>query len=251
MPTTTNNRISNHLQLLLTSPRHTILTNHTCQEEGPLAVLCSDLQHHPKGTINTINLVGASITMVYVTLSQISVIYRSGAHHIAFLQSPEWPQYRLFHQYVTQTAWAMGNCLLENVSMKTAYQDFRAQRPYLVPATAPRTPIGSKHQPLTLLLAPNEAKPTQTTTIRHDIKWRIPKHHMTTQDLPTVPHDSQEMPRSCWACDLNAPPTPWPLLHLIARNHIHPTAHLPALAYAWVAPWFYNADTNQTVVWNP
>ena len=64
--------------------------------------------------------------------------------------------------------------------MKTAYQDFRKQHPYPVPATARYTTTGSKHEPappvtgqvppLTLLLAPNEAKPTQTTVIHHGAK---------------------------------------------------------------------------------
>ena len=105
--------------------------------------------------------------------------------------------------------------------------------------------------PLTLLLAPNEAKPTQTTVIQHGAKWRIPKHHMTARDLPRVPHDSQSMPRTCWACDPEAPTTPWPVLHLIARHHTHPATHLPPQAYAWVAPWFHRTDTNPTVAWNP
>ena len=64
MPTNTNNRIWNHLQFLPHSPHHAMLTNHACQEEGPLAVLCGDLQHHPKGTVATIDLVGAAITVV-------------------------------------------------------------------------------------------------------------------------------------------------------------------------------------------
>ena len=72
MPTNMNTLLWNHLQLLLPSPHHAILTNHTCPEEGPLAILCADLHHHPKGTIHTMDLVGASITVVYVTLSQIT-----------------------------------------------------------------------------------------------------------------------------------------------------------------------------------
>ena len=48
-----------------------------------------------------------------------------------------------------------------------------------------------------------------------------------------------------------APTTPWPVLHLIARHHTHPTTHLPPQAYAWVAPWFHRTDTNPTVAWNP
>ena len=97
MPTTMNTRLLNHVQLLLPSPHHAILTDQTCPEEGPLAGLCVDLHYHPKGTINTIDLVGASITVLYVTLSQMRVLHHSGAHHTPFLQLPEWPQYRLFH----------------------------------------------------------------------------------------------------------------------------------------------------------
>ena len=73
--------------------------------------------------------------------------------------------------------------------MKAAYRDIKKQHPCPVSVTPPHTPTGSKHEPvprvmgpvppLTLLLAPNEAKPTQTTVIHHEAKWRIPKHHMT------------------------------------------------------------------------
>ena len=39
MPININTRLWNHLQLLLPSPHHAILINHTCPKEGPLAVL--------------------------------------------------------------------------------------------------------------------------------------------------------------------------------------------------------------------
>ena len=91
--------------------------------------------------------------------------------------------------------------------MRAAYRDFKKQQPRPIPATPPCAPTGSKHEPvppvagpvppLTLPLAPNEAKPTQTTVIHHGAKWRIPKHHLTAQDLPKVPHDSQSTPRTC------------------------------------------------------
>ena len=261
MPTNMNTRLWNHLQLLLPSPHHAILTNHTCPEKGPLAVLCGDLHHHPKGTIHTIDLVGASITVVYVTLAQMRVLHHSGAHHTPFLQLPEWPQYRLFHHYLTQTARTAGHTLAGSKDMRIAYREFTRQHPRPIPETPPYAPTGSKHEPvppvtgpvppLTLLLAPNEAKPTQTTVIHHGAKWRIPKHHMTARDLPKVPQDSQSMPRTCWACDPEAPTAPWPVLHLIARHHTHPTTHLPPQAYAWIAPWFHRTDTNPTVAWNP
>ena len=192
MPTNMNTRLWNHLQLPLPSPHHAILTNHTCPEEGPLAVLCGDLHHHPKGTINTIDLVGASITVVYVTLPKMRVLHHSGAHHTPFLQIHEWPQYRLFHQYVTQTARAAGHTLPGSKDMKAAYRDFKKQHPRPIPATPPYAPTGSTHEPvhpvaglvppLTLLLAPNEAKPTPTTVIHHGAKWRIRKHNITAGD---------------------------------------------------------------------
>ena len=261
MPTNMNTRLWNHLQLLLPSPQHAILTNHMCPEEGPLAVLCGDLHQHAKGTINTIDLFGASITVVYVTLPQMRVLHHSGAHHTPFLQLPEWPQYRLFHQYLTQTARAGGHTMPGSTDMPAAYRDFKKQHPRPIPATPPYAPTASKHEPVppvtgpvpspTLLLAPNEAKPTQTTVIHHGAKWRMPKHHMTARNLPKVPHDSWSMPRTCWASDTEAPTTPWPVLHLIARHHTHPTTHLPAQAYARVAPWFHRTDANPTVAWNP
>ena len=145
--------------------------------------------------------------------------------------------------------------------MQAAYRDFEKQHPCLIPATPPYTPTGSKHEPvpsvagpvppLTLLLALNEAKTTQTSVIHHGAKWRIPKHHMTARDLPKVPHGSQSMARTCWACDPGAPTTPWPVLHLMVRHNTNPTAHLPPQAYPWVAPWFHRTEANPTVAWNP
>ena len=189
MPTNMNTRLWNHLQLLLPSPHHAILTNHTCPEEGPLAVLRGDLHHHPKGTINTIDLVGASITVVYVTLLLMRVLHHSGTHHNPFIQLPKCPQYRLFHQYLTQTAGAAGHTLPKSKDMQAAYQDFEKQHPRPIPATPPYAPTGSKHKPvpsvagpvppLTLLLALNEAEPTQITVIHHGAEWRVRKHHMT------------------------------------------------------------------------
>ena len=121
MPSDMNTRLWNPLQLLLPFQHHAILTNHTCPEEGPLAVLCGDLHHHPKGTIHTIDLVGASITVIYVTLSQMRVLHHSGAHHNPFLKLPEWPKYRLFRRYLTQTARAAGHTLPGSTDMRAAY----------------------------------------------------------------------------------------------------------------------------------
>ena len=61
-------------------------------------------------------------------------------------------------------------------------------RPTRPPArnTNPPPQVTGPVPPLTLLLAPNEAKPPQTTVIHHGAKWRIPKHHMTARDLPSA-----------------------------------------------------------------
>ena len=165
------------------------------------------------------------------------VLHHSGAHHTPFLQVPKWPQYRLFHQYLTQTTRAAGHTLPGSKDMQAAYREFKQQHPRPIPVTPPYTPTGWKHEPvhpvmgpvppLTLQLGPNEGKPSQTTVINHGAKRRIRKRHMTARDLPRVPHDSQSMPRTCWACDPEAPTTAWPVLHLIAR-HTHtpqPTYH--------------------------
>ena len=171
----------------------------------------------------------------HVTVPPMRVLHHSGAHHTPFVQLPEWPQYRLFHQYLTQTARAAGHTLPGSKDMQAAYRDFEKQHPRPIPAKPPYAPTGSKHKPapwvagpvppLTLLLAPNEAKPTQTTVIRQGAKWRITKHHMTAGDVPKIPHDSQSMPRTCWTSDPEAPATPRPVLHLIARHHTQPTTH--------------------------
>ena len=88
MPTNMNTRLWNQLQFLLPSSHHAILTNHTCPEEGPLAALCGDLHHHPEGTINTIDLIGASITVVCVTLPKMRVLHQSRAHHTPSCKFP-------------------------------------------------------------------------------------------------------------------------------------------------------------------
>ena len=147
MPTNIKTGLWNHLRLLLPSPHHAILSHHTCSETGPLAVLCGDLRHHSKGTIDTIDLIGSSITVVYVTLPQMRVLHRSGARHTPFLQLAEWPQYRFLRQYLTQTARAAGHTLLGTQDMKTAYRDFKKQHSCAVPATPPYTPGSQNTNP--------------------------------------------------------------------------------------------------------
>ena len=90
-----------------------------------------------------LDLVRASITVVLVTLPQMWVLQGSRAHHTPFLQLAEWPQYCLFHQYLTQTAQAAGHTLRGSKDMKAAYRDFEKQHPRPIPATEPYAPNGS------------------------------------------------------------------------------------------------------------
>ena len=97
-----------------------------------------------------------------------------------FLQLPEWPQYRLFHQYLTRTARAVGHTLAGSTDMRAAYRDFKKQHLRPIPVTPPYAPTGSKHEtvppvtgpvpPLMLLLAPkpNPRRPPSSTTGQND-----------------------------------------------------------------------------------
>ena len=119
-------------------------------------------------------------TVVYVPLPQMRVLHHSGAHQTPFLQPPEWPQYRPFHQYLTQTAQAAGHTPSGSKDIRVAYGDSKKQHPRPIAATPPYAPTGSGNEPvpslagpvppLTLLLAPNETKCTQTTVIHHGAK---------------------------------------------------------------------------------
>ena len=203
MPTNTNIRIWNHLQLLLPSPHHAILTNHTCQEEGPLAVLCRDLHHHLKGTIDTIDLVGTSITVVYVTLSQMRVIRRSGAHHTPLLKLPKRPQYRLFHQYPERTAQAAENRLLHNASMKTAYRNVQGATPIsrLGDGTLQTHRLTAQTRPPGDGPGPTDSPTTGSrrgkahADHRHPLRARV-AHTKTPHDNPGPTDGPQQLPRN-------------------------------------------------------
>ena len=85
MPTDIITRMWNHLQLLIPTTHRSILTNHTCLETGPLAVLSGDLHRQRKRTINTMEVVRASYTVVYITVQQMRVLHHSSGHHTPYL----------------------------------------------------------------------------------------------------------------------------------------------------------------------
>ena len=55
------------LQLLLPHHTHAILTNHHCDQQGPFVATHTDIHQHPAGEVDTLRLVGATVTTVYIT----------------------------------------------------------------------------------------------------------------------------------------------------------------------------------------
>ena len=49
------------LQLLLLHHTHAILTNHHCDQQGPLVATHTDIHRHPAGEVDTLRFVGATI----------------------------------------------------------------------------------------------------------------------------------------------------------------------------------------------
>ena len=76
------------LQLLLPHQTHAILTNHHCDQQGPLVATHTDIHRHPAGEVDTLRLVGATITIVYITPTQMKIMAQCDAHHAPFLSDP-------------------------------------------------------------------------------------------------------------------------------------------------------------------
>ena len=83
--------ICTQLQLLLPHHTHAILTSHHCDQQGPLVATYSGIHRHPAGKVDTLRLVGATITIVYITPTQMRVMAQCGAHHAPFLSDTQWP----------------------------------------------------------------------------------------------------------------------------------------------------------------
>ena len=240
VPTSVGTGIWAHLQLLL--PHHTraILTNHHCDEQGPLAPTYTDIHRRPTGKVDTLRLVGADITIVYINPIQMKVMAQCGAHHSPFLADPEWPTRRVFQAYLRTCATKAGRTMLGPKDVDAAYKAFQRQHPRPRPNEheAPNdgdtkreepTPSGEGWAPPTIrLLAPNGHKQATRTIQRHHTPRSIPKHNAPETDLPPVRH--------CGPASLD---TPWPLLHLISTNYHTPTAAATADQHARLSPPFH------------
>ena len=218
------------LQLILPHHMHAIPTNHHCHQQGPLVATHTEIHRHPAGEVDTLRLMGATITIVYITPTQMKIMAQCDAHHALFLSDPQWPARRVLQVYFRACATKAGRDMPGPKDIDTAYKAFRRQqpRPRLSEHEAPIDGNTKQEEPTTsgegwtpptiLLLAPNSHKHATRTVQRHHTPWSIPKHNAPETDVPPVRHSDQDIPRTCWHCGLAALDTPWPLLHLISTN---------------------------------
>ena len=89
VPTSVGNGIWAQLQILLPHHTHAILTNHHCDQHGPLVATHTDIHRHPAGEVDTLRLVGATITIAYITPTQMRIMAQCEAHHAPFLSDPQ------------------------------------------------------------------------------------------------------------------------------------------------------------------
>ena len=250
-PTSVGIGIWSELQLLLPHHTHAILTNHHCDQHRPLVATYTDIHRHAASKVDTLRLVGATITIVYITPTQMRVMAQCGAQHAPFLADPQWPARLIFQAYLRTCATKAGRTMPGPKDVDAAYKAFQQQHPRARPNEheAPNdgdtkreepTPSGEGWTPPTiLLLAPNAHKHATRTVQRHHTPWSIPKHNAPETDVPPVSHHDQGIPRTCWHCGPVALGTPWHLLHHISTHYHTPTAATTADQQTWPPPWFH------------
>ena len=146
VPTPVGTGIWAQLQLLLPHLTQPILTNHHCDQQGPLVATHTDIHRHAAGEVDTLRFVGATITIVYITLTQMKIMAQCDAHHPPLLSDPQWPARRVFQAYLRACATKAGREMPGPKDIDTAYKAFRRQHP---------RPCPSEHE------APNDGNTTQ------------------------------------------------------------------------------------------
>ena len=174
------------LQLPLPHHMHAILTNHHCDQQGPLVATHTDIHRHPVGEVHTLRLVEATITIVYITPTQMKIMAQCDAHHAQFLLDPQWPARRVFQAYLCACATKAGSNMPGPKDIDTAYKAFQRGHPRPRPKEHETPNYGSTTQeeptpsaegptpPTILLLAPNRHKHATRTVQRHHTPWSIP-----------------------------------------------------------------------------
>ena len=196
VPTSVGTSIWAQLQLLLPHHTHAILRNHHCDQQAPLMATHTDIQGHPAGEVDTLHLVGATITIAYITPTQMKIMAQCDAHHAPFLSAPQWPTRRVFQAYLRACATKAGRKMPGPKDIDTAYKAFGHQHPPPRPSEHEAPIDGNRTQeeptpsaegwtpPTILLLAPNSHNHATRTVRRHHTPWSIPEHNAPETDVP-------------------------------------------------------------------
>ena len=173
------------LQPLLVHHTHAILTNDHCDQQGLLVATHTDIHRHPAGEVDTLRLVGDTITIVYITPTQMRFMAQCDAHHAPFLSDPQWPARHVFQAYLRGCATKAGRDMPGPNDIDTAYQAFRRQHPW---------PRPSEHE------TSNDGGTKQEGA--HPVSRRLDTTHH--------PATSTNQPQTCYP---HCPATPCPLVH--------------------------------------
>ena len=215
----------------------------------------TNIHRHPAGEVDTLRLVGATITIVYITPTQMKIMAQCDAHHAPFLSDPQRPARRVFQAYLRVCATKAGRDMPGPKDIGTAYKALQRQHSRPRPSEQETPNEGSTTQkepspsaegwspPTILLLASNAHKHATRTVQRHHAPWSIPRHNAPETDVPPVRHSDQGITRTCWHCGPAALDTLWPLLHLISTHYDTSTAAATADQQAWLSPWFHTRRT--------
>ena len=173
------------LQLLLPHHTHAILTRHHCDQQGPLVATHTDIHRRPAGEVDTLRPVGATITIVYITPTQMKIMAQCDAHHAPFLSDPQWPARHVFQAYLRACATKAGRDM-------PGAQGHR-HGVHSLPAPAAPAPSGRARDP---------------QRRRHDAGGA----HPVSRRLDTTHHPatSTKRPQTCYP---HCPATPCPLVH--------------------------------------
>ena len=124
VPTSVGTGIWAQLQLLLPHHTHAILRNGHRDQQGPLVVTHTDVHPHTAGEVDTLFLVGATISIVYITPTQMKVMPQCGAQHAPFPPDRQWPARLFFQAYLRACATKAGREMPRPKNIDTAYKTF-------------------------------------------------------------------------------------------------------------------------------
>ena len=266
LPTKVGTHIWIHLQLLLPHHQHVIQTNHQCRETGPLAVLHTDGGGGPTGSTTTLDLLGTTLHLLWVTPNQMQALQRVGTHHVPFLQHPTWPNKSLLENHMRSAATQTGHPQPTGGEVREAYNLFWNTHKRPLPPSPPggkqshyRPPqqveyVPGATVPAVLLLAPNGLKATMRPGRAEDSLWMLPPPTARPFCPPPLSQDKLTgTPTTCWRCGLHTLATPSPLLQLLVRYHPMPTAHATPEQHRWLHTHYERAADRDmaTVAWGP